>query len=69
MVNLKNLKLLGYFQGGQRSGEGFFQYANKDRYSGHWRFGKKHGQGTYIIDGSQMKVDSEVLLLACWTVV
>ena len=46
----------GYFAKGQRSGEGIFHYANSDRYSGAWKYGKKHGYGTYIIDNENIKV-------------
>ena len=46
----------GYFLNGERSGEGLFHYANKDRYSGAWKYGKKHGKGTYIIDSSNIKL-------------
>jgi len=40
-----------------RSGEGLFHYANKDRYSGFWQFGKRHGKGTYIFNETGIKVE------------
>ena len=46
----------GYFNKGNREGEGLFTYPNKDRYSGSWKRGKKHGYGTYIIDQYNIKV-------------
>lgn len=53
----------GYFEKGQRRGEGFFQYANKDRYSGNWKNNMKHGFGTYIINDSKIKVATPPLPL------
>jgi hypothetical protein len=50
---------LGTYSGGQRNGEGLFQYKNKDRYSGEWKNGRKHGKGTYIIDASKVKLIGE----------
>jgi hypothetical protein len=38
-----------------RHGEGVFIYPNGDVYSGWWRDGKKHGNGTYIFKESKMK--------------
>ena len=38
----------GYWENGQRCGEGVMTYLNKDVYSGNWENGKKDGQGTYI---------------------
>jgi hypothetical protein len=39
----------GQFLGGKREGEGLVVYASKDRFSGQWKAGKKHGKGTYIV--------------------
>ena len=33
--------------------------ANKDRFSGLWKDGKKHGKGTYIVDASKVKLVGE----------
>ena len=38
----------GYWENGERHGEGVMTYTNKDVYSGNWANGKKDGQGTYI---------------------
>ncbi len=47
---------IGYYKNGSRDGEGLFQYKNRDRYSGKWKNGRKHGQGTYIVDASKVKL-------------
>ena len=39
----------GYWENGQRHGEGVMNYTNKDVYSGKWANGLKDGQGTYIV--------------------
>lgn len=41
---------------GFRSGKGVFKYVNGDTYSGDWKNGKKHGQGSYryASDGSSL---------------
>ena len=33
-----------------------FTYINKDIYSGQWKNGKKHGQGTYVFIDTGMRV-------------
>lgn len=33
-----------------------FTYPNGDSYSGNWKWGKKHGKGTYIYKDTGMKV-------------
>ena len=38
----------GYWENGQRCGEGVMIYESKDVYSGQWRNGKKEGRGTYV---------------------
>ena len=32
-------------------------YPNGDQYSGNWKWGKKHGKGTYIYKDSGMKIE------------
>lgn len=34
-------------------------YPNKDIYSGNWKSGKKHGQGTYVFNATGMKYVGE----------
>jgi len=34
-------------------------YPNKDVYSGEWKNGKKHGQGTYVFSATGMKYIGE----------
>ena len=34
-------------------------YPNKDIYSGQWKNGKKHGQGTYVFNATGMKYVGE----------
>ena len=46
----------GYYECDLKQGEGLFFYVNRDRYSGKWWQGMKHGEGTYIIDSSGMKL-------------
>jgi len=46
---------LGYWENGQRHGEGVFTYPNKDTYSGWWKYGKKEGPGTYTFSETGMK--------------
>ena len=46
----------GYFSKGLRSGQGLFHYPNRDRYRGNWKYGKRHGYGTYIIDAEGIKL-------------
>jgi radial spoke head protein 1 len=49
----------GYFEDGSRNGEGLFVFKTKDRYSGMWRNGKKHGQGTYIVHKTGVKITGD----------
>ena len=49
----------GYFDQGKRCGNGLSFYANKDRFSGQWKDGKKHGKGTYIFDHNNSKFKGE----------
>ena len=46
----------GTFVKGKRSGQGLFMYPNKDRYSGEWKNGLKHGKGTYIFQEPFLKM-------------
>lgn len=61
----------GHFSNGKRHGEGLFSWPNKDRYSGDWKNGHKHGTGTYIIDEVGLKLTGEWfegnLLNGTWT--
>ena len=45
----------GYWENGEKSGEGVMKYDNADIYSGNWKAGKKDGQGTYIFNETGMK--------------
>merc|ERR1711871_1666983 len=38
----------GQYAANLKDGEGVFEYPNGDIYSGEWRFGTKHGRGTFI---------------------
>jgi len=46
----------GYWQNGQRHGEGVFTYTNQDVYSGSWKNGQKDGQGTFVFFTTGMKI-------------
>ena len=46
----------GTFVKGKRAGQGLFMYPNKDRYSGEWKNGQKHGKGTYIFQEPFLKM-------------
>jgi len=39
----------GYWENGNRHGEGVMTYVNSDVYSGNWANGNKEGKGTYIV--------------------
>jgi len=45
----------GYWENGQRHGEGILTYPNKDTYSGWWKYGKKEGHGVYTFASTGMK--------------
>jgi len=45
----------GYWENGQRCGEGVMIYTNKDVYSGQWKNGKKEGRGTYVFNETGQK--------------
>mmetsp|Transcript_16450 Transcript_16450/g.14138 ORF Transcript_16450/g.14138 Transcript_16450/m.14138 type:complete len:129 (-) Transcript_16450:172-558(-) len=36
-----------------------FTYPNKDIYSGWWKYGKKHGKGTYVFFDTKMRLVGE----------
>lgn len=48
--------VIGYWEDGQRHGEGVFTYPNQDIYSGLWKFNEKEGVGTYVFFETGMKV-------------
>lgn len=50
---------LGQFVNGVRQGDGLFRYPNGDIYSGKWKYGKKHGPGTYIFQKTKMKMKGD----------
>ena len=45
----------GYWENGQRCGEGVMIYTNKDVYSGQWKNGKEEGRGTYVFNETGQK--------------
>jgi len=45
----------GYWENGQKNGEGVFTYAGGDIYSGNWRNNLRDGKGTYIFSATGIK--------------